>query len=89
MTASNFTLKRLGNKNATVVEIPNAEILFSYSTPVAARIIDQDGAHYYKTEEHYSSTTTKHVNQFLPKPQEEFGVEVKPQSFFDSLVEVA
>jgi hypothetical protein len=37
------------------------EILFSYSTPVAGRI----GTEYFRTDTHYSATTSKHITQYL------------------------
>ena len=36
-------------------------ILFSYKTPVAG--YDNDGS--FRTDEHYSSTTTRHINKYL------------------------
>ncbi len=39
----------------------NTSILFSYSTPVAG--YDSKGA--FRTAEHYSPTTSKHINKYL------------------------
>lgn len=72
--------------NMTQLTIGNADVLFSYQTPVAARIIEADGAHYYKTSHKWSVTTSRHINKFLPTPQNEFGVEERDQSFFDNLI---
>jgi len=54
---------RLNNigSNITEVVINNTTILFSYSTPVAGW--DNEGA--FRTAEHYSPTTTKHINKYL------------------------
>ena len=53
-------------------------ILFSYKTPVAG--YDNDGA--FRTDKHYSSTTTRHINKWLQ------GVEAREveQETLDSLV---
>ena len=37
-------------------------VLFSYETPVAAFI---PGAGYVRTEQHYSMTTSRHINKWL------------------------
>lgn len=79
-------LKQIG-ANQTVVTLPdsnytvNRQILFSYSTPVAYAETDQTGRHYYRTEEFYSKTTSKHINGWLPKHL----ANVEPQEFFDKL----
>ena len=54
---------RLNNigSNITEVVINNITILFSYSTPVAGW--DDRGA--FRTDKHYSPTTTKHINKYL------------------------
>ena len=49
--------------NRTVLSYPNgSEVFFSYSTPVA-------GYHpklgYVRTQQWYSSTTTRHINKYL------------------------
>ena len=64
--------------NQTVVIVDNANILFSYETPVAA-IIDGD---YYKTEKKWSRTTTRHINDWLDGDE----ATEKPQEFFDNLI---
>ena len=65
--------------NMTVLELNNGdEVLFSYSTPVAAFI---SGRGYLKTEEKHSATTTRHINKWSDVYK---GTE--PQSFFDELV---
>lgn len=65
--------------NQTLLSLPNeTEVLFSYSTPVAAFV---PGEGYVRTEAHYSVTTSKHINAYAGKDATQ-----KPQSFFDSLV---
>ena len=54
-------------------------VLFSYSTPVAARI----GNEYFKTTTYYSYTTDRHIKKWTVNQT----VENRPQSFFDDLVE--
>ena len=38
------------------------EVFFSYKTPVAAKLPNYD---YIRTANHYSSTTTRHINKWL------------------------
>jgi hypothetical protein len=52
--------------------------LFSYDTPVAAKV----GATYYKTEEKFSNATSQHLNRWLEGVQ----YEVQPQSWFDKAI---
>lgn len=47
--------------NTTELEINGNYILFSYDTPVAG--YDDEGA--FRTDEYYSRTTTKHINNYL------------------------
>lgn len=63
--------------NKTELEINGATILFSYQTPVAA---NYQGA-FYRTAEHYSVTTSKHINQWLDGRK----AEENPQAWFDTL----
>lgn len=73
-------LKQIGNKNAHVLIKPNGDqILFSYETPVAAKI----GASYYRTEEKFSRTTTRHINLYLAGIAK---VEEVPQSEFSWMI---
>ena len=77
-------LKQIGSKNAHVLTKPNGdEILFSYQTPVAAKI----GSSFYKTEEKYSRTTTRHMNEWF-RINLLYGatVETVPQSEFSWMV---
>ena len=52
-----------------------AVFFFSYGTPVAAKI----GTTYYKWEDKFSRTTTRHTNAWL----EDVQYQVKPQTWFD------
>lgn len=47
-------------KNQTVLVFDDAEILFSYETPVAAFFFDDRKA--IRTSEKFSRTTSKHIN---------------------------
>lgn len=53
MTSVNIT--EVKKQNGTIV-------LISYTTPVAAWVPEQG---FYRTNEHYSATTTKHINKWL------------------------
>ena len=53
-------LKQIGS-NMTELTVNGTSILFSYETPVAG--YDSQGA--FRTDKHYSSTTTKHINKYL------------------------
>jgi hypothetical protein len=55
-----MTLKPLG-PNRNVLSIGKAEVLFSYKTPVAAFV---PGRGYVATDYKYSTTTSRHVNQW-------------------------
>ena len=63
-------LKPLGS-NMTLIRMNNGtEVLFSYSTPVAGyykgeatnAMLDHE---YFRTDEWYSNTTTRHINKYL------------------------
>lgn len=52
-------------KNQTEIEKQDGTtVFFSYSTPVAAHV---PGRGFLRTAEHYSTTTTKHINAFLAR----------------------
>ena len=61
-----------------VDEAKRTTFFFSYDTPVAAKV----GATYYKTEEKFSNTTSRHLNKWLEGVQ----YEVQPQSWFDKAI---
>ena len=83
-------LKVIGS-NMTELNIPNTNkerrmgwngvcVLFSYNTPVAGW--DDKGA--FRTNKHYSATTTKHINKYLGG--KDIGRKVD-QDYIDSIVE--
>jgi hypothetical protein len=80
-------LKQVGS-NMTEIELSETEshvnrrVLYSYGTPVAFAETGPEGRIYYRTEERYSVTTSRHINKWLPKEQ---AIE-RPQAFFDALV---
>jgi hypothetical protein len=65
----------------TELEINGYTVLFSYETPVAA--LTPHG--YAKTSQWYSSTTTRHINKWLP---DGVNAEVMPQDFFNRITRV-
>jgi hypothetical protein len=72
----------IGSNQTQVSLADGTEVLFSYSTPVAALV---PGKGWMRTEKTYSVTTTKHVNRWLRK---NCGgtVETVPQWDLDQLV---
>lgn len=76
-------LKSIGANKTEVTINDNTRVLFSYETPVAARVLTNEGTVFYRTLEFYSRTTSKHINSWLPK---EDAIEVD-QSFFNDLVQ--
>ena len=49
--------------NMTELTVNGVSVLFSYETPVAGW--DNEGA--FRTDQHYSATTTRHINKYLGK----------------------
>lgn len=72
-------LKNTGTNTSELILANGTTVLFSYSTPVAC-VDNQHNC--YVTDKKYSKTTTKHINQFIPKAMQE----TKPQEFFKKLV---
>ena len=71
-------LKRVGY-NQTELTLPNnTKVLFSYETPVAAQLPSGD---YVRTEQKFSRTTTRHINNWL----EGVNAEQVKQSFIEDL----
>ena len=70
-------VKSVGS-NMTELVLGNVTVLFSYETPVAA----STDSGYIKTEEKYSSTTTRHVNKWL----EGVNAKIVSQDTINSLV---
>ena len=50
------------NRTVLIFNNGTTEIFFSYETPVAGY---SDKLGYVKTDKHYSSTTTRHINKYL------------------------
>jgi hypothetical protein len=75
-------IRRINSTHATEVTVGDNTVLVSYSTPVAARVV---GHGYCRTAQHYSQTTTKHINAWL-RESDAIGCDTKPQSFFDALM---
>ncbi|MGA1049236.1 MAG: hypothetical protein ACO3UU_14615 [Minisyncoccia bacterium] len=55
-------LIKLGNNETLLQTNHGYEILYSYETPVAGY---SPLLGHFKTTEHYSATTTKHINKYL------------------------
>ena len=73
-------IKRLG-ASKTLLALPSgSEIFYSYDTPVAAQVAGE----FYKTNEYYSKTTSKHITQYLNGRE----AETVPQSMINQLVGV-
>ena len=66
--------------NMTQLGTDKFEILFSYSTPVAA--YDIPNGRYYRTDHKWSRTTSKHITKWLAGAQ----AFERPQEWFDGLV---
>ena len=62
----------------TELIIDDKTIMFSYQTPVAG--YDDQGA--FRTEQKYSTTTSRQINQYLGGKD---GGRVVPQSYIDSI----
>jgi hypothetical protein len=78
-------VNNIGNNETEVIfnealidRTKEAIFFFSYGTPVAAKV----GHKYYKTEEKFSTTTSRHMNKWLEGVQ----CEVQPQSWFTKAV---
>ena len=56
-------LKPYGSNMTTLELNGGTVILFSYSTPVAG--YHMENHEFFKTNEWYSSTTTRHINKYL------------------------
>lgn len=81
--------KNVGS-NMTEVEMNGCILLYSYNTPVAGR--NTDGWHagncMFKTDQWYSSTTTRHINKWFKEHwsvNAKTEVEVIPQESIDEL----
>ena len=72
-------IKSLGANQTEITLSDYTTILVSYETPVACHI---PGEGYYKTEQHYSPTTSKHINKWLGN----YRATQQPQWFFDNMM---
>lgn len=70
-------LNNLGNNRAEVTLPSGNLVLFSYNTPVAANV----NGTFYRTEKKWSTTTSRHINEWLAGAR----AEMKPQDWFESL----
>ena len=72
-------LKNLG-ANKTEITLSNGTVVFfSYDTPVAANL---STGGFVKTDKKWSTTTSKHITQWLDGAK----AETRPQSFFQELL---
>lgn len=76
-------LTPLGEHTAELELRDGTVILFSYSTPVAARL---PGVGTVRTSVHHSRTTEKHLTQWGIAT---YSAVCKPQSYFDDLLKLA
>ena len=53
-------LERLGTSKSLLTLSSGSEIFYSYNTPVACKVSGE----FYKTNEYYSRTTSKHITQY-------------------------
>ena len=72
------------NKTQVTFDLWNGpmDILFSYQTPVAARL---PSGRFLRTSQKFSITTSKHINQWLRANNAE-DIEAVPQSRIEELV---
>jgi hypothetical protein len=59
-----------------------AQVLFSYKTAVAMRLLTSCGMEYHVTNKYWSRTTSKHINAWMPKDDR---IEHN-QEYFDNLI---
>tara|TARA_B100000609_G_C17137574_1_gene393671 strand:- start:594 stop:833 length:240 start_codon:yes stop_codon:yes gene_type:complete len=68
--------------NQTEVETADARIFFSYKTPVAAYVF---GRGFVRTENFYSTTTSRHINKWIGVDAKTDTTEKVSQDFLNSL----
>ena len=68
------------SKNVTLIEYPEATILKSYDTFVAVKL---SAAGDMVTEQHYSKTTTRQINEFFGGSEKAAKVDKVPQKTID------
>ena len=54
-------LEKIGVSKTLLTLSSGSEIFYSYNTPVACKVSGE----FYKTNEYYSRTTSKHITQYL------------------------
>lgn len=82
-------IKSLG-KNQTEITTARAIVFVSYETPVAALLEDPVTKQFigFKTDKKWSVTTSRHINQwFYDLGPAGIDIHVKPQAWFDGLLE--
>jgi len=74
--------------NMTELETDGCTVLFSYETPVAARLADPDnGDRIVITSTKWSATTTRHIKKWVGPIAILMGETAeRPQEFFDNLI---
>jgi len=71
---------QIGNNETELTnEADTVVVLFSYDIPVAAQV----DTNYSRTVQHYSKTTTRHINKWLPANAY---VSIVDQQFLDALI---
>ena len=78
-----YKTKKLGANKRVLWYDNGVQVLISYTTPVAAYLPYGDGSGYVRTEKHYSSTTSRHINAWL----EGVNTESVNQSVLNKLIE--
>jgi hypothetical protein len=73
-------LKKIAANQTQINLASGTQVLFSYETPVAARMAD---GRTYRTSKTYSPTTTKHLNKWLADAE---SVEECYPSFLEGLL---
>lgn len=76
-------------KNQTEIQFQSGKykitVFFSYKTPVAVYIFHPVSSYIIKTEKKYSTTTTRHINQFISKyPVDR--IEINSQAVIDNIL---
>ena len=54
-------IEKIGVSKTLLTLSSGSEIFYSYNTPVACKVSGE----FYKTNEYYSRTTSKHITQYL------------------------
>lgn len=67
--------------NVHVLQSDSWSVLFSYETPVAGYHSDSG---YFRTMQQHSTTTTKHINDWLRHKPTQGGIMEVPQSWLDN-----